>query len=779
VPTIAPEAPHRFYIEKVAPDSPTRPLGKSIRPEKRKAPRNHLGHPYFSKLPWNVVSAYIEYYTQAGDLVVDPFCGSGVVAMEALAQRRRVVALDTNPLACFITNTKIRGSTDLNLLDATLEDLDALVGDTIRAIYDGRKSPAWVARELRCVDTPHAKIPERWRSDALSAVEQLFTPRQLLALSLLRDAIADIRDQRVRQCFRLLLSYTVCRSNRMYFLPKKKRAEQENRKYSVWEGDSTPFYNKSYQVRGDSYELNVWENLAKRYRSLRKCLEDASARLNCYADPQTFRCLCKPAQDLEELVGPGEAAYALLDPPYGARIPALDLSAMWLAWLGLRVPARCREAELLDDPSHGYCHEDYIAQFEAAVSAVAGTLRPKGWCTLVFAHDSPQLWDEIIAVFTGHGLQFRNSIYQPVSLRPFSKTTRGTKKFSGLMMVNFRKERAGATRVMVDDLPTLTVENFLFAEASNVIAAYLGATTSEITTHLRSRVFSKELQGSGGSSKVNELLSTPQLEQWLSREFRKSSYHRQGVRRWWFLNPRRKYDLQIDSRDRIRYYVFEALRSQPADYDDICASVLGRLGADPTPQGTVGIRDCLGEIAYEEDGLWHLSPRRLTQYRLLIGSPYSLGQVREIYQREKLPLEFPSTRRMGVEALEGRFHENGVGDEGPTFYRTLEILVGAIRDMAMAFAIQRIDVVGHFAQGAPPYDEVDLVVVVGGDVCSHYQFQKAIAERVTADIFLNHNVVITVRASSAPTGGEVRDAGGESGGLATTPRITVFEGQGR
>ncbi len=34
-----------------------------------------------------------------GGLVVDPFCGSGVTAVEALTNRRRTVFIDLDPLA--------------------------------------------------------------------------------------------------------------------------------------------------------------------------------------------------------------------------------------------------------------------------------------------------------------------------------------------------------------------------------------------------------------------------------------------------------------------------------------------------------------------------------------------------------------------------------------------------------------------------------------------------------------------------------------------------------
>ncbi len=46
--------------------------------------------------------------SRPGDMVIDPFCGSGTVLIEAMRQQRRSICLDINPVGCFIANTKAR-----------------------------------------------------------------------------------------------------------------------------------------------------------------------------------------------------------------------------------------------------------------------------------------------------------------------------------------------------------------------------------------------------------------------------------------------------------------------------------------------------------------------------------------------------------------------------------------------------------------------------------------------------------------------------------------------
>jgi 16S rRNA G966 N2-methylase RsmD len=58
----------------------------------------HLG-----KKPYNAIEAYIRHYTEEGDLILDPFCGSGGTALAALINGRKAIAIDASPAATFIT----------------------------------------------------------------------------------------------------------------------------------------------------------------------------------------------------------------------------------------------------------------------------------------------------------------------------------------------------------------------------------------------------------------------------------------------------------------------------------------------------------------------------------------------------------------------------------------------------------------------------------------------------------------------------------------------------
>lgn len=93
----------------VAPDAPfdylSRPLLEEL-PVKKQAAKRHFGvHGYFTKQSWNVVQDYIKNFSQKGDVVLDPFGGSGITAIEAMMIDRRGINLDLNPMSIFIVGS--------------------------------------------------------------------------------------------------------------------------------------------------------------------------------------------------------------------------------------------------------------------------------------------------------------------------------------------------------------------------------------------------------------------------------------------------------------------------------------------------------------------------------------------------------------------------------------------------------------------------------------------------------------------------------------------------
>ncbi len=98
---------HRFVEELATPYDPTidkykvKPFNKPITTTKATAIYNM--HAYWSKKPHDAIQEYVRHYTKPGDIVLDPFCGSGGTALAALMEGRAAIAIDLSPAATYIT----------------------------------------------------------------------------------------------------------------------------------------------------------------------------------------------------------------------------------------------------------------------------------------------------------------------------------------------------------------------------------------------------------------------------------------------------------------------------------------------------------------------------------------------------------------------------------------------------------------------------------------------------------------------------------------------------
>ncbi len=92
-------------------------------------------HTYWSKKPHDAIRQYIRHYTKPGDIVLDPFCGSGGTALAALMEGRKAIAIDRSPAATFITKNYCT-PVDVDELQAAFEELKEKVKPEIDWLYE-------------------------------------------------------------------------------------------------------------------------------------------------------------------------------------------------------------------------------------------------------------------------------------------------------------------------------------------------------------------------------------------------------------------------------------------------------------------------------------------------------------------------------------------------------------------------------------------------------------------------------------------------------------------
>ncbi|TEU16814.1 MAG: DNA methylase [Anaerolineales bacterium] len=91
-------------------------------------------HSYHTKVPPEGIVPYIEHYTNPGDLVLDPFCGSGMTGVAALMTGRHAVLSDLSPAAVHIAYNYTT-PVDVEALKREFERIKAAVKEEFDWLY--------------------------------------------------------------------------------------------------------------------------------------------------------------------------------------------------------------------------------------------------------------------------------------------------------------------------------------------------------------------------------------------------------------------------------------------------------------------------------------------------------------------------------------------------------------------------------------------------------------------------------------------------------------------
>lgn len=132
----------------------------------------HQIAPYIGKMKSTMARALVREYSRPGDLVLEPFVGSGCIALECLVAGRGVIARDINPYAVLLTKAKFEPP-------ATLEEALS------RADHYLRKSETH--REPAVIDIPD------W-------VREFFHPQTLAELANLNLLLSLKREHFLQGC---------------------------------------------------------------------------------------------------------------------------------------------------------------------------------------------------------------------------------------------------------------------------------------------------------------------------------------------------------------------------------------------------------------------------------------------------------------------------------------------------------------------------------------------------------------------------------------------------
>lgn len=382
--------------------SKIRPIANAIRANRQIAKRHYGVHPYFTRRPPNVVRSYILQYSQPGDRVLDPFGGSGVTAVEAFLSNRHGIHNDINPLGNFIAEQIADVSQENTVyIKRAFEAVNSACGELVRTIP--RMADEEVQQRLSWVRLPeNVELPS---NADVPRFYDLFTPRQLLALAVLKNAVDDLSDKSAKGQLLLAWSASLAKLNRT-FLSARGRLQSR--------GGSSIFSIYRYKVARSPVELSPWKTFAERVRNVinakREVLKEVHY-LNAKGDfCAAFQSYSDDVLELPKVLEPVD--YIFTDPPYGGHIAYLDLSTMWNHWLGFAVPHRLRKSEIIVGGELEKSEEDYLDGLRRSIRACVQLLRKNRWLSIVFQHWNTVYFETILETAEECGAELRSAVAQ-------------------------------------------------------------------------------------------------------------------------------------------------------------------------------------------------------------------------------------------------------------------------------------------------------------------------------------------------------------------------------
>ncbi|MCB0082348.1 MAG: DNA adenine methylase [Caldilineaceae bacterium] len=420
-------------------------------------------HKYWGKKPTEAWRFLIERLTEDGQVVLDPFLGSGLIAKECTDLNRRFIGFDVNPISIELTKLYLDLPSHQDLLTA-LAAFEEAVKPAIYQMYRlANKQIAthflWENEEITRVWTKAGRqrieldlsATERQKLQAQSvyqstgvrklrlfdnsrinskadfALSDLFTPRALQAIDLFKHEI-DKYEGNVKRALQLILSASLGQMSKMVFAVTRRGKSTGKQATGIEVGSWVIGYWRPVQ----HFEVNAWNCFENKAKKLLNAIAQTGPQspILTTADIAEFTHYgldaCLDVGDSELLLQQlktESVRLILTDPPHGDRIPYLELSEMWNSVLGFEASYA---EELVVSDAKGR-HKD-LAQYNRKLAAIFGecarVLENNGVLAVMFNARSTDHWHSLHNLEAATGLNYLGSYPLAYSAGSVAQDTR-------------------------------------------------------------------------------------------------------------------------------------------------------------------------------------------------------------------------------------------------------------------------------------------------------------------------------------------------------------------
>jgi DNA modification methylase len=309
---------------------------------------SHLIHPYPAKLLVHIPYFFLanSILSEPGDTVLDPFCGSGTVLLEALLAGRCAIGADVNPLARLISTVKT-SPPDPARLGRAIEKLRK------RLLKDSE------------INTPDVVNLQYW-----------FYPHVIRKLASILEAINETKDSNIRSFLLICLSSClrkVSLADPRLTVPVRLKTGQYPKGHWLRE-KSDQHLRRLKRIDVGSVFFSTVEENSRRVTSLVTAVPENLRTAVIAHDSRDLRILEESNNGSAGKVRSNSVDCVITSPPYIGSQKYTRATSLSLGWLGLCESAGLRALEELSLGREHYSKASYNSRLRTGITAADNAL---------------------------------------------------------------------------------------------------------------------------------------------------------------------------------------------------------------------------------------------------------------------------------------------------------------------------------------------------------------------------------------------------------------------